>query len=83
MGASKECNKGAATKIDEYVPTMTPMRIGKLYTAITGPPKKYKAHKETIVDSDVSIVRDKVLLIALLISVVVSASVCVESLRRS
>ena len=67
----KTSSNGAATKIDEKVPTMIPIIIGKLNSAITDPPKKYIANRAIIVATTVRIVRDSVSLIdKLMISVI-------------
>src|SRR4029078_6623371 len=54
---------GEAMKIEEYVPTTTPMRIEKAKSCSTGPPKKYSAATESSVQPEVSSVRLNVSLI--------------------
>ena len=55
-----DSNNVDAINIDEQVPIITPMIIGKLKDATVEPPNIYNENKEINVDVDVSIVLDNV-----------------------
>ena len=60
---SKYLSSGAATNIEEYVPTKTPHIIAKVNPLMTDPPKIYSDKRANKVVMDVITVRDKVSLI--------------------
>ena len=68
----KSTNIGAATKMEEYVPVITPINIAKANPLVTSPPKmkRMRSVKNTV--NDVITVRLSVSFIALLIILVLS-----------
>src|SRR4029434_6952383 len=61
---------GDAMKMDEYVPTMTPIRKENAKSFRTGPPKKYSARTVSKTVPPVRIVRESVSLIDVFITCV-------------
>ena len=57
---SRVTRSGEATKIDEYVPTITPTRRTKAKSRVDSPPMKYKAARARKMVKDVFIERPKV-----------------------